>query len=112
MRSGKRCSSRNCSLVAASSAPGVFKSTGLAPAATTTFVASNTSSPTSSDVGPTKRALAWKRRNAPLNETLFAIRRSALDKGTLELDQPRPINLSLFGANPVVAHAEVPIQEL
>jgi hypothetical protein len=49
--------------------------------------------------------------NAPLNETLFAILWNTLDKGTLELHQPRPINLNLIGENPVFLHATIPIEE-
>src|SRR5713226_9574796 len=48
---------------------------------------------------------------AALNETRFAILRNALGKGTLELHQPRPINLNLIGANSVFSHAPIPIEQ-
>src|SRR5260370_35736190 len=47
-----------------------------------------------------------------VNETLFTMLRNAHGKGTLELDQPRPINSNLIGTNPVFSHAPVPIEDL
>jgi len=53
-----------------------------------------------------------ERGNAPLSETLFAILRNPLDKGPLEFDQLRPINLGLIRAETVISHAAVPIEKL
>src|SRR5437867_944382 len=59
-RAGILGRSRKASLVLTRSAPGNFKGTGMAPAAISTRRPVNRSSPTTSVVGPTKRATPWK----------------------------------------------------
>ena len=60
---------------------------------------------------PYETGSAMERGYAVLDKTLFAVLWNALGKGTFELHQLRPINLSLIGANPVFSHAASPIED-